>query len=378
MLDNNIQPYTEAFSSAERLRYQRHFQLAGFSAAGQEKLKHARVLIVGVGGLGCPAAQYLAAAGVGRLTLLDADDVSLSNLQRQILFTVDDVGAPKALVAKRRLEQLNNDITITAITELLNPANAATLIAQSDLIIDCTDNFHTRFLINDVCAAYKKPWLYSSVLGFSGQLGLFAPGKACFRCVFPEVSEVADCNQAGVLGVVPGLLGVLQATEAIKFLTDLPGSISNQLMQIDALAMSFKSIKLSRDEDCVICSGLKGWQDNLTDYHSQGYLPEYTSRELTSGDVARQLKNNTIVLIDVRSTQEHQQDNIGGESVPLELITSGQYCINSDQQYLFYCQSGARSMAAVIYLLNNNINNVWSLSGGLTAWYESAEPKESL
>lgn len=367
-MSDTLNTTTSDFSAAENQRYQRHFQLPGFSAVGQLALKQARVLVVGVGGLGCPATQYLVAAGVGQLTLLDGDSVSLSNLQRQVLFSSHDIGQPKASTAKRQLQALNAAIDITALDEALSIANAGPLIARHDLILDCTDNFYSRYLINDLCSSLKKPWLYSSVLGFGGQLALFTPGNACFRCLFPEQGDTPDCNQAGVLGVVPGLMGVLQATEAIKYLAQLPGSLANTLLQVDGLEPAFKSFRLQRDADCLVCAGKRSVADNLADYQPDSQRQALDSQyQLSPAEFTHALNDDSVQLIDVRSVAEHQQANPGGVCVPLEQILANDYDFNRDQQYLLYCQRGQRSQQAVRHLLIEGFSRIKSLAGGIDA-----------
>ncbi|MCP3907612.1 MAG: molybdopterin-synthase adenylyltransferase MoeB [Oceanicoccus sp.] len=363
------------FSAAEWQRYQRHIQLGDFSVAGQRALKQSKVLIVGVGGLGCPAAQYLAAAGVGHLTLVDDDRISLSNLQRQILFTEQDIGQLKSTVAAARLLELNSAITIHAVEQPLTENNAGQLIACHDLVIDCTDNFHTRYLLNDLCHDNKKPWIYSSVLGFSGQLAMFVPGGACFRCLFPEVSEVPDCNQAGVLGVVPGMLGVLQALEAIKYIARLPGVIANQLAQVNALDFRFKTFNLKTSPGCLLCQGDAGPDNFRKDYQPVCSRPDAVDRGLGPAEFIARINQPGIRLIDVRSQVEHQAFNIGGEVIPVDdLIAAGlPSALDSDAQYLLYCQSGLRSSKAVSYMQSQGVDGVWSLSGGIAALLESSD-----
>ena len=356
------------FSAREKQRYQRHMQLPGFSEAGQRKLKQSHILIIGMGGLGCPAAQYLAAAGIGQLTLIDGDEVSLSNLQRQILFSESDIGHSKAEAAGARLQSLNSDIDIRTIAQPLTLDNAPALIEVADIVIDCTDNFHTRYLINDLCSHYATPWVYSSVLGFAGQLALFDPAHSCFRCLFPELSEVPDCNQAGVLGVVPGALGTLQALEAIKYLAHLGGygddCTANKLHQLSALDLGLRPIKLGRSPECPICSGQGSYLDHQQDYQAQCFsLPaEY---QLSADQFDSFLNSHQPQLIDVRSADEHAQGNLGGINIPLDSLMEINN-LDPDGCYLIYCQSGLRSQKAVQALLDNNDKlSIRSLQGGI-------------
>lgn len=363
------------FSSSEQERYQRHIQLPGFARAGQQRLKQSHVVIIGLGGLGCPAAQYLTAAGTGQLTLVDGDVISLSNLQRQILFSEADIGRPKAEVATERLRQLNSAIQIEYLTEALCLDNAATLIAAADIVIDCTDNFHTRYLINDLCSHFATPWVYSSVLGFAGQLALFEPQHSCFRCLFPTLGEVPDCNQAGVLGVVPGTLGTLQALEAIKYLTGLgaygnttdavSAKSGNRLQQFSALDLGLRSIKLGRSPDCDICNGRSDFRNHIQDYQPQcAALPKQYL--LAADQLQAYVAQHQPQLIDVRSPQEHAQGNLGGVNIPIEKLTDTD-ALNADGCYLVYCQSGMRSQRAVQALLDKTDSalNIKSLQGGI-------------
>ncbi|MEE8058069.1 MAG: HesA/MoeB/ThiF family protein [Pseudomonadales bacterium] len=358
------------FSAQEWLRYQRHIQLPQFSVAGQTRLKQARVLIVGVGGLGCPAAQYLAAAGVGHITLVDGDVINISNLQRQILFTHADRGKSKAAVAQARLEACNPDIDVVAQQQNLSVDNAPALIAGCDLVLDCTDNFHTRYLINDLCVEYQKPWVYGSVLGFAGQLAVFMPGKTCFRCVFPEASEVADCNQAGVLGVIPGMIGLLQATEVIKYLAGLSGSLENKMLLVDSLSMQQRSIKLVQEKNCTICSGKENYRDKISDYQFFCQAEAVESFLLSPEQVLKKQSQVDCILVDVRTDTEHHAFNLGGEWVPVDTIAANKHGFSPDKTYILYCQSGMRSEKAVRYLLDAGFKNTFSLAGGLSTYLE--------
>jgi adenylyltransferase/sulfurtransferase len=357
-------------SEREQQRYQRHRQLPGFAEEGQQRLKQSHILIIGMGGLGCPASLYLAAAGVGQLTLVDGDQVSLSNLQRQVLFTEADISESKALTAQQRLQAINSDIAITAIAEQLTPDNAPALIEHCDLVLDCTDNFHTRYLINDLCHHFKKPWVYSSVLGFNGQLALFNPEHSCFRCLFPELSEVPDCNQAGVLGVIPGTLGTLQASEAIKHLAGLSEDSTNKLQQFSALQTSLRGIKLRRSDDCPICSGKQTYLD-LGDDYQVSCQPLDNQYLINPEQLSVFIEQYQPQLIDVRSEAEHQQGNLGGINIPAGNIHADNMDtaddLTKDTWYLLYCQSGVRSQRALQAMLDRGYTRLRSLQGGMDA-----------
>ncbi len=349
----------------ERQRYQRQLQLPGFSEAGQLALKNAHVCIVGLGGLGCPAALYLAAAGVGRLTLVDGDSVSLSNLQRQILFTETDMGAKKVTAARAHLIARNSSIAVDAIDKFLDLPLAETLFARCDLVLDCTDNFHTRYLINDLCHFYAKPWVYASVLGFRGQLALFQPRYGCFRCLFPELSEQPDCNQAGVLGVVPGHLGTLQVLMAIKYIAGIERETSNILYNFSGVNLALNAVKLSLDPACALCSGSKNYQSLNSDYIS---LCSLLSEALTlpAASFASYLAASQPQLIDVRNPPEHAVGNLGGINIPLSRLDDVETVLTDKRQpLLIYCQSGGRSAQAATILKNLGFDRVKSLAGGI-------------
>lgn len=363
---------TNSLTEREQQRYLRQLQLPVFAKAGQLALKNSRVLIVGVGGLGCPAAQYLVAAGVGHITLVDGDEVSLSNLQRQILFNEHDIGHNKAQVAQKKLQQLNSDITVLAHANRLTLDNALPLIEGCDLVLDCTDNFQTRFLINDVCYIASKPWVYASVLGFGGQVALFNPKISCFRCLFPEVNDVPDCNQAGVLGVVPGSVGLFQATQAIKYLSSPVDAHSvlakNQLLQFDALGNRLSTFGLQREPSCIVCSGGLT-TERLTQWHqgSNQYLePEYF---LQPDEFLHFCQDRTVQLIDVRSPQEHSVFNLGGLNIPVQECLQWQGW-QPRQSYVLYCQSGQRSEALLKQLKTHPFlqqSTIKTLVGGVDA-----------
>ncbi|GAA5315306.1 MAG: HesA/MoeB/ThiF family protein [Candidatus Pelagadaptatus aseana] len=352
-------------SERQQLRYQRHCQLPGFGEAGQQRLQQSHILIIGMGGLGCPAALYLAAAGVGKLTLVDGDQVSLSNLQRQVLFTEADIGRSKVVAAAERLSALNSDITIEVVASHLTLDNAPALIEDCDLVLDCTDNFHSRYLINDLCHFFQTPWLYSSVLGFNGQLALFDPAHSCFRCLFPELSEVPDCNQAGVLGVVPGTLGSFQASEAINYLANLKPYDTNRLQQYSALENTLRSIKLHQSDECPLCSQQQTYKDLIDDYQPSCQLvPD--DQLISPQQLTQFIATHQPQLIDVRSPDEHHRHNIGGRNIPLPLMDKTDD-LNPDTWYLLYCQSGVRSQKALQILLEKGYSQLRSLQGGLDA-----------
>lgn len=370
------------FTASEWLRYTRHIQLPQVGAEGQERLKNAHVLVIGCGGLGSPVSLYLAAAGVGHITLVDGDTVDVTNLQRQILFGTGQLGASKAECGKQRLQDLNPEINVSVITEYLTSDNAEGLICSADLVIDCTDNFLVRYLINDLCAKNNKTWLFAAIHQFKGQCALFSPEGGCFRCLFPEVApDVEDCNSAGVLGVLPGILGVLQANEAIKYLAGLPTPLKNTLLLVDALDLDFQKIKITKDDECPVCGENKSCGKNNNNSKSSPLNPSYLNSQHQPVCVADTTENLGItpeqfealknqdnsVVIDVRSDAERTAFNLGGEHIPLDSLGNSLHQIGSDTQVLCYCQTGVRSAKAA-RLLSENGFKANSLTGGLVAW----------
>ena len=352
------------FDANEWQRYQRHMQLEGFAVAGQTRLKGSRVLIVGAGGLGCPAALYLAAAGVGHITLVDADTVCLSNLHRQILYTPADIGLNKALVARQKLLLHNPCIEVVALSERLRPDNARELIQQADIVLDCSDNFATRYLINDNCVNSRIPWIYASVLQFAGQVALFTPGQACFRCIFPQVAtDIPDCNAAGVLGVMPGMLALLQSNECIKYLACIPSPLRNRLLLVDGMKLTFRNIGLSKDA-CCVCQQPIDTADHLQDYGSACQLDPLPMNSVEGAAFIALSGGQNVLLVDVRRADEHQAFNIGGSNIPLEDNFS-QHFSDKSLHYLLYCQSGSRSSKGAALLLEQGFTQVSSLAGGL-------------
>jgi len=359
------------FNADEWHRYTRHIQLPQIGAIGQTKLKNAHVLIVGAGGLGSPVALYLAAAGVGTITIIDGDHVELTNLQRQILFNTNDIGHSKALIAKEKLLALNPEINVKAIEADFSLENADVLVERAQLVLDCTDNFETRYLINDICAAQNKPWLFASIFQFSGQCALFSPDTACFRCLFPEMPSTAlDCNAAGVLGVLPGLLGTIQANEAIKYLVDLPCPLKNTLLIVEAIELSTKKIRLAKNPECQSCGHHQERKTNKADYNRVCVSDVITESELSMEQFL--LKGaDSYQLIDVRTPAERAGFNIGGQHIPLDTLSDNLEKIKTKKELVIVCQSGVRSAKAVEQLKQAGINSA-SLQGGLAQWLKAS------
>ncbi len=357
------------FTPQEWLRYTRHIQLPEFGAHGQARLKKASVLMVGMGGLGCPVSAYLTAAGVGHLVLVDGDRIELTNLQRQVLYTVDDIGRPKATTAKQKLRALNPDISIDAIDRYFDWQTAGD-IGNIDLVLDCSDNFATRYLINDFCLQYAIPWIYASIHQFTGQCALFTPGGGCFRCVFPAApAQAEDCNTAGVIGTLPGLLGLLQANEAIKHLAGLETPLQGHLLLVDGKKLSLQRIALTADADCRCRSVPVVIDKHAADYREACAQAVADNHSCTiAPEDFNVLRNEaSATLLDVRSEEERRGFHIGGRHVAHTALAAHLSELDKHPLYLCYCQSGKRSREAAELLLQNGFK-ARSLAGGLAAW----------
>lgn len=348
-------------SAAERQRYARHLALDEIGVGGQLALKNSRVLVIGCGGLGSPLALYLAAAGVGNLTLVDGDTVELSNLQRQILFSERQVGTAKAIAGANRLQELNGEIAVTPIAAHLDAGNGPALIADADLVVDCSDNFTTRYLINDLCRELGKPWLFAAVNTFEGSLSLFTPGTACFRCLYPVPPIVADCNSGGVLGVVPGVMGLLQAGEALKYLLGLPSRADGRLLLFDALQPTLRAIHLAPEPTCSCRTAV------ATPVTTARRAPD-RAPSCTVSWAAWQLlaAEQDGLLVDIRSEAEHQARNVGGARLDAEqLATFIASC--GPRPIGLYCRSGKRSLRLAHALRDSGFIELYSIAGGIDA-----------
>jgi len=355
----------DSFSAREWLRYARQVQLPEVGPAGQRRLRTARVLIVGAGGLGAPAALYLAGAGVGRLTLVDGDAVALSNLHRQMLYAEADIGAAKAQAAARQLQARNADIEVRAVAAPLGADNVDELVADADLVLDCTDRMAVRYRLNAACRRHEKPWLFAAVDRFAGQLALFVPDDACFQCLYSRQPEgLLDCAAAGVLGVVPGLLGLLQAGEALKFLLGLETPSRNHLLLWDALALELRRLRLRRDPDCPCCAG--GGHAELP---PEPACAAASDLELAPAAFATALARGDALLVDVRSAAEFAAFNLGGLNIPLDALRADDPRLG-ERPLLLVCQTGVRSRRAAEQLRAARRAGVSSLRGGILAWLE--------
>ena len=367
-----------ALEREELLRYGRHLLLPEVAIDGQRRLKAARVLIVGAGGLGSPAALYLAAAGVGTLGLVDYDIVEVTNLQRQLLHGTRDVGRPKVESARDRLHDVNPNVKLELHPTRLTSANALTIIRDYDLVLDGTDNFATRYLVNDACVLLGVPNVYGSIFRFDGQASVFAtPDGPCYRCIYPEPPPpglVPSCAEGGVLGVLPGLVGTVQATEAIKLILGVGTPLTGRLLLVNALDAQFRSVKVRRDPACPAC-GTRELRE-LVDYDqfcaaSGGpgtgldAIPQIEPRELA----IRRASGEQIQLIDVREPHEWEIGRIDGAwLVPLHRLHSAIPQIDRSTPIAVYCKAGTRSALAVRDLKAAGFDEVWSVTGGILRW----------
>jgi sulfur-carrier protein adenylyltransferase/sulfurtransferase len=365
-------------STSERERYQRHLALAEIGAAGQERLKAARVLIVGVGGLGSPAALYLTAAGCGTLGLLDCDRVELSNLQRQVLFDNAALRLPKAEAGRERLTRLNPEVRIIAHALELKAANVREVFGQYDLVIDGTDRLSTRYLINDACVILRRPLVSAAIHRFEGHVMTYVPARGpCYRCLFPQAADgmVANCATAGVLGVLPGVLGTLQATEAIKLITGTGELLTGRLLTYDALEMRFTEFRVARRADCAVC----GDAPSITEPRdAPRQAAAEGARRLSPGelrDLLTAARGDSPPLIDVREVHEFGAGHLeGAVNIPLGELPQRLGEIPRHPAPIFMCRSGGRSMAACQIALRANIGAPGNLEGGLLAWAREIDP----
>jgi len=367
---------------AEIRRYSRHLIMPEVTIAGQRKLKGASVLLVGAGGLGSPLALYLAAAGVGRLGLVDFDIVDLSNLQRQVLYGTPDIGRSKLESARERIAGVNPHVQIDAHETRLTSSNALEIMRDYDIVADGTDNFATRYLVNDACVLLGRPNVYGSIFRFDGQVSVFASaGGPCYRCLFrepPPPGMVPSCAEGGVLGVLPGLVGVIQATEVIKLILGAGDSLVGRLLLIDALGMTFRTVRLTPDPECPAC-GTREIKE-LVDYEEfcgitgstepDSFVPEIHPRDLAR----RMTAADDIQLIDVREPHEWEIARISGARlIPLDGLGESLHTIDQDRDLVFYCRTGARSAAAVIQLQAAGFTRVWNLAGGIARWSDEVD-----
>jgi adenylyltransferase/sulfurtransferase len=374
----------------ETKRYSRHLVLEEFGMDAQLKLKTSRVLVVGAGGLGSPALLYLAAAGVGTLGIVDDDAVDISNLQRQVIYTVQDVGRKKATTARDRLAQLNPHVSITAYPVKLTSANAAEIVAAYDVVIDGTDNFPTRYLLNDVCVLQDKPLVYASILKFEGHLSVFnyqtsrGVRSANYRDLFPEppqAESVPNCEQAGVLGVLPGIIGAMQANETIKILTGVGEVLADKLLIFDSQSMQQTVVQLKNRNSRANIKTLIDYEDfcgiSQDNNKSLNVNHPIAMKEVTVQELQKLKESGAdFQLIDVREPHEYEICNLDGELIPMSEIPHNVDKISKDKKVVIHCRSGKRSGDMLLWLeKNHGFQNLYNLKGGVLAWAREIDPE---
>ena len=369
-------------------RYSRHLILPEVGMDGQRRLKAARVLCVGTGGLGSPLALYLAAAGIGTLGLVDFDVVDASNLQRQIIHSTKDIGRKKLDSAEEKLVALNPALNVVKHDTMLSSANALDILKDYDIVADGTDNFPTRYLVNDACVLLGKPNVYGSIFRFEGQASVFATEHGpCYRCLYPEPPPpglVPSCAEGGVLGILPGLVGVIQATEAIKLILGKGESLIGRLLLVDALNMRFRELKLRKNPECPVC-GANPTVTKLIDYQQFcGIVPESKQEKALKNGIpqisVKELKNRIdagedVFILDVREPYEYQIANIGGKLIPQNDVPQRLAEIDRDREIVVQCRSGQRSQRIAEFLQQSGYQKVTNLAGGILAWADEIDPK---
>jgi adenylyltransferase/sulfurtransferase len=377
---------TTPLSNDEVLRYSRHLIMPEVGMEGQLRLKRATVLCIGAGGLGSPAAMYLAAAGVGTLGIVDFDIVDVTNLQRQIIHSTHDVGRKKLDSAAETISAINPNVKVRKFDTRLTSQNALEIIRQFDVVVDGTDNFATRYLVNDACVLTGKPNVYGSIFRFEGQASVFATKDGpCYRCLYPEPPPpgvVPSCAEGGVLGILPGLIGVMQATETIKLILGAGEPLIGRLLLVDALAMRFRELKLRKNPDCPVCGdhptvtelidyeqfcGMRG-EEKTVGANIGDMTPDELKQKMDAGD-----KN--LFVLDVREPNEYQICNLGGQLIPLNDLPKRVGELDKSKEIVVHCKMGGRSAKAVDYLKQQGFTNVHNLVGGINAWAERIDPK---
>ncbi len=372
-------------SNEEIARYSRHLIMPEVALDGQKRLKQARVLTVGAGGLGSPLALYLAAAGVGTLGIVDFDVVDESNLQRQIIHGTSDLGRPKMASAREKIEDINPNVKVEAFEEALTSENALEIFEDFDVIVDGTDNFPTRYLVNDACVLKGKPNVYGSIFRFEGQASVFyAEEGPCYRCLYPEPPPpglVPSCAEGGVLGVLPGAIGTIQATETVKLLLGIGEPLIGRLLLYDALSMRMREMKLRKDPNCPIC-GENPTVTELIDYQEFCGIPQAQQAgqadevpEITVRDLKAKLDNGGgVSVLDVREPHEYEVANIGARLIPLGELPERLVELGKDETLAVHCKTGGRSARAVQLLKEVGFQDVYNVKGGITAWSEEIDP----
>jgi sulfur-carrier protein adenylyltransferase/sulfurtransferase len=379
-------PAATALTNEEILRYSRHLIMPEVGMEGQLKLKAARVLLIGTGGLGAPLGLYLTAAGVGHIGLVDFDVVDFTNLQRQVTFGTSDVGKPKTEAARARLTNLNPDVQIATYETKLTSENALELFKDYDIIVDGTDNFPTRYLVNDACILLGKPNVYGSIFRFEGQVTVFGmPDGPCYRCLYPEPPPpglVPSCAEGGVLGVLPGIVGSLQALETIKLILSRGESLAGRLVLFDALALRFRELRLRKNSHCPMCGtdrkihqlidynefcGIRGEEEPESDLH----VPQITARDLKE----KLDHGEDVFILDVREPHEYQICNLKGHLIPLGELPRRVHELDSAREIVVHCKSGKRSAQAVDFLRQAGFRKTYNLHGGILSWSTEVDPR---
>ena len=374
-----------SLTNEEILRYSRHLIMPEVGMEGQLKLKAAKVLCIGTGGLGAPLGLYLTAAGVGHIGLVDFDVVDFTNLQRQVTFSTSDVGKPKTEAARARLHNLNPDVEITTYETKLTSQNALDLFKDYDIIVDGTDNFPTRYLVNDACVLLGKPNVYGSIFRFEGQVTVFGtPDGPCYRCLYPEPPPpglVPSCAEGGVLGVLPGIVGSLQALETIKLIIGRGHSLAGRLVLFDALSLKFRELRLRKNHHCPMCGTHRSIRE-LIDYNefcgirgeeepeSDLQVPEITARDLKE----KLDHGEDIFILDVREPHEYQICNLKGHLIPVGELPRRVHELDSARDIVVHCKSGKRSAQAVDFLRQAGFRKVYNLHGGILSWSTQVDP----
>jgi molybdopterin/thiamine biosynthesis adenylyltransferase/rhodanese-related sulfurtransferase len=373
-------------SNEEIARYSRHLIMPEVALDGQKKLKQARVLTIGAGGLGSPLAMYLAAAGIGTIGIVDFDVVDESNLQRQIIHGTSDLGRPKMESARDRIQDINPNVHVVAFEEALTSENALEIFEDFDVIVDGTDNFPTRYLVNDACVLTGKPNVYGSIFRFEGQASVFyAEEGPCYRCLYPEPPPpglVPSCAEGGVLGILPGAIGTIQATETVKLILGIGEPLIGRLLLYDALSMRFREMKLRKDPGCPVC-GENPTVTELIDYQEFCGIPQANAQaqtdevpEITVQELKGRMENGAekVSVLDVREPHEYEVANIGARLIPLGELPERLVELDRDENFAVHCKTGGRSARAVKLMQEAGFQNVYNVKGGITAWSEEIDP----
>jgi sulfur-carrier protein adenylyltransferase/sulfurtransferase len=373
-------------SNEEIARYSRHLIMPEVALDGQKTLKKARVLTIGAGGLGSPLAMYLAAAGIGTIGIVDFDVVDESNLQRQIIHGTSDLGRPKMESARDRIQDLNPNVQVEAFEEALTSENALEIFEDFDVIVDGTDNFPTRYLVNDASVLTGKPNVYGSIFRFEGQASVFyAEEGPCYRCLYPEPPPpglVPSCAEGGVLGILPGAIGTIQATETVKLILGIGEPLIGRLLLYDALSMRFREMKLRKNPGCPVC-GENPTVTELIDYQEFCGIPQANAQaqanevpEITVQELKDRMENGAekVSVLDVREPHEYEVANIGARLIPLGELPERLVELDRDENLAVHCKTGSRSARAVKLMQEAGFQNVYNVKGGITAWSEEIDP----